>query len=46
MIGPVIPVITLIRSMVTIVEALVTVSVVGVAALGLPGVRWDSKGTL
>jgi hypothetical protein len=45
-IGPAIPVITSIRSTVTVVEVLVTIPVVVVAALGLLGVRRDSKGTL
>jgi hypothetical protein len=45
-IGPEITIITSIRSSVTVVEALVTVPVVVVPALGLLGVRRDSKGTL
>jgi hypothetical protein len=43
-IGPAIMVISLVRSTVTIVEALTTVTVV--VALGLLGGRWDSKGAL
>jgi hypothetical protein len=39
-------VITSIRSTVTVVEALVTVPVIVVAALGFLGVRRDSNGTL
>jgi hypothetical protein len=45
-IRPAIMVISSIRSMVTIVEALATVAVVVAVASGLLGDRWDSKGTL
>jgi hypothetical protein len=45
-IGPVVTVISSIRSTVTIVEALATVAVVVAVAYGLLGCRWDSKGTL
>jgi hypothetical protein len=45
-IGPVVTVISSIRSMVTIVEALDTVAVAVAVASGLLGGRWDSKGTL
>jgi hypothetical protein len=45
-IGPAITVISSIKSIVTIVEALATVSVVVVVASGLLGGRWDSKGVL
>jgi hypothetical protein len=45
-IGPAILVITLIRSTVMVVEALVTVPVVVVVALGLLGGRQDPEGTL
>jgi hypothetical protein len=45
-IGPAVTVISSIRSTVTIVEALATVTVVVAVASGLIGGRWDSKGTL
>jgi hypothetical protein len=45
-IGPAVTVISSIRSTVTIVEALATVTVVVAVASGLLGGRWDSKGML
>jgi hypothetical protein len=45
-IGPAVTVISSVRSMVTIVEALSTVTVVVAVSSGLLGGRWDSKGTL
>jgi hypothetical protein len=45
-IGPAITIITSIRSTVTIVEASITVLIIVVAAIGLLGVRRDSRGML
>jgi hypothetical protein len=45
-IGPAVTVISSIRSMVTIVEALAIVAIIIVVASGLLGGRWNSKSTL